>query len=121
MTTKEVAAKLVKLCSEGKFDVATDTLYSSDIVSMEASAPPGGSRESKGLAAVKAKGEWWAANHEVHSIAVEGPLITGPHFAVIFKLDVTFKPQSKRFTMEEIAIYKVADGKIVNEEFFYSM
>jgi ketosteroid isomerase-like protein len=121
MTTQEVAATLVKLCSEGKFDVATDTLYSPDIVSMEAGAPPGGSRESKGLAAVKAKGEWWTANHEVHSVAVQGPLVAGSHFAVTFKLDVTFKPQSRRFTMEEVAVYKVADGKIVYEEFFYAM
>jgi ketosteroid isomerase-like protein len=121
MTTQEVADKLVKLCSAGKFDEATDALYSPDIVSMEASAPPGQSRESKGIAAIKAKGEWWVANHEVHSAKVEGPIVAGAYFAVTFKLDITFKPQSKRFTMEEIAVYKVADGKIVHEEFFYAM
>jgi ketosteroid isomerase-like protein len=120
MTTQEVADTLVKLCSVGKFDEAM-ALYSPDIVSMEAGAPPGGSRESKGIDAVKAKGEWWVANHEVHSGAVEGPLVAGAHFAVTFKFDVTFKPDSRRFTMEEIAVYKVADGKIVYEEFFYSM
>ena len=121
MTTQEVADKLVKLCSQGKFDEAVESLYSPDIVSMEAGAPPGQSRESKGLEAVKAKGEWWVANHEVHSAVVEGPLVAGSHFAVTFKLDVTFKPQSRRFTMEEVAVYKVADGKIVYEEFFYNM
>ena len=121
MTTKEVGDKLVKLCSEGKFDQATETLYSPDIVSMEAGAPPGGSREAKGLAAVRAKGDWWNANHEIHSSTVEGPLVTNSHFAVVFKLDVTFKPQNKRFKMEEVAVYKVADGKIVYEEFFYNM
>jgi len=121
MTTKEVASELVKLCSQGKFDKATDALYSPDIVSMEAGAPPGQSRESKGIAAVKKKGEWWTANHEVHSVSVEGPLVAGSHFAVTFKLDVTFKPQSRRFTMDELAVYKVVDGKIVYEEFFYAM
>jgi hypothetical protein len=121
MTTQEVANTLVKLCSEGKFHEAVETLYSDDIVSMEAGAPPGGSRESKGLAAVKAKSEWWTTNHEVHSTRVEGPLVAGSHFAVTFKLDVTFKPQAKRFTMEEVAVYKVADGKVVYEEFFYNM
>ena len=75
MTTQEVADTLVKLCSEGKFDEAVATLYSPDIVSMEAGAPPGQSRETKGLPAVKAKGEWWTANHEVHSAKVEGPLV----------------------------------------------
>ncbi len=121
MTTQEIASTLIKLCSEGKFHEATEQLYSPDIVSVEAGAPPGQSRESKGIAAVKAKGEWWSNNHEVHSSKVEGPLIAGSHFAVTFKLDVTFKPQNRRFTMEEIAVYKVADGKIVYEEFFYNM
>jgi hypothetical protein len=121
MTTQEVANKLVKLCSEGKFHDAIDTLYSPDIVSMEAGAPPGRSPESKGLAAVKGKAEWWAANHDVHSSTVEGPLVAGSHFAVTFKMDITFKPQAKRFKLEEVAVYKVADGKIVHEQFFYSM
>jgi ketosteroid isomerase-like protein len=121
MTTQEVANKLVKLCSEAKFQEAMEALYSPDIVSMEAGAPPGGSREAKGIAAVKAKGEWWVANHEVHSAKVEGPLVAGSHFSVVFKLDVTFKPEGRRFTMEEVAVYKVKDGKIVYEEFFYNM
>jgi hypothetical protein len=121
MTTQQVANSVVTLCSQGKFQEAMETLYSPDIVSMEAGAPPGQSREAKGIAAVAAKGQWWAENHDVHSIAVEGPLVAGSHFSVVYKLDVTFKPQAKRFTMEEVAVYKVADGKIVYEEFFYNM
>jgi hypothetical protein len=121
MTTQEVADKLVHFCSAGKFEEAVEALYSPDIVSVEPSAPPGQSRESKGLEAVKAKGQWWVSNHEVHSVTVEGPLVAGVHFAVTFKMDVTFKPQSKRFHMEEIGVYKVVDGKVVYEEFFYSM
>ncbi len=121
MNTQEVADTLVKLCSQGKFEEATKALYSPDIVSVEAGAPPGQSRESKGLQAVIAKGEWWVANHEVHSVKVEGPLVAGSHFAVTFKMDVTFKPQSKRFQMEEVAVYKVDDGKVVYEQFFYNM
>lgn len=120
-STQQVAEELVKLCSHGKFEEATKTYYSPDIVSVEAGAPPGQSRESKGLDAVLKKGEWWVANHEVHSVKVEGPLVAGSHFAVTFKMDVTFKPESRRFTMEEIGIYKVQDGKVVYEEFFYSM
>ena len=118
---KEVGQKLVDLCKQGKFKEAMESLYSPKIVSVEAGAPPGQSRESKGLDAVRAKGEWWTNNHEVHSSTVEGPLVAGSYFAVTFKLDVTFKPEAKRFQMEEIGVYKVADGKIVSEEFFYAM
>jgi ketosteroid isomerase-like protein len=100
---------------------ATEALYSPDIVSVEAAAPPGGSREVKGIDAVMKKGEGFMATHEVHSTTVEGPLVAGSHFAVTFKLDMTFKPENKRFTMEEIGIYKVANGKVVHEEFFYNM
>jgi ketosteroid isomerase-like protein len=119
MDTQQVARELVRLCSEGKFEEATDALYHSDIVSVEAGAPPGSPRESRGIDAVKAKGEWWVANHEVHSSSVEGPLVAGSHFAVKFTMDITFKPENRRFTMEEIGVYKVVDGKIVQEEFFY--
>ena len=121
MTTQEVADQLVKLCREDKFGEAVASLYGEDIVSMEAIAPPGQSRETTGLQAVKAKGEWWQANHEVHGTTVEGPLVAGSHFSVTFKLDVTFKPQNRRFHMEEVAVYKVQDGKVVYEEFFYDM
>jgi len=121
MSTREIADQLVRMCRENQFHQAMEALYAPDIVSVEAGAPPGGSRESKGMDAVRAKGEWWATNHEVHSSTVEGPLVAGSHFAVTFKFDVTFKPQNRRFTMEEIAIYKVADDKIVYEEFFYNM
>lgn len=120
MTTQEVADKLVSLCSEGKFHEAVTTLYSPDIVSVEAAAPPGQSRESKGLDAVLAKGEMFMTNHEIHSGKVEGPLVAGSHFSVTFKMDLTFKPQDKRFVMEEIGVYKVVGGKVVYEEFFYA-
>jgi ketosteroid isomerase-like protein len=120
MSTQDVANKVVELCKQAKFHEAL-ALYSPDIVSVEAFAPPGQSRETKGLDGVKAKGEWWVNNHEVHSAIVEGPLVAGDHFAVTFKFDVTFKPENKRIKMDEIGMYKVADGKIVREEFFYSM
>ena len=121
MTTKEIADKLVAACKQGDFFGPYQTLYSPDIVSVEAGAPPGQSREAKGMDAIRAKGDWWTANHEMHSASVEGPLVAGEHFSVAFKMEITFKPENRRFTMEEIAVYKVADGKIVREEFFYSM
>src|SRR5215469_12488447 len=73
MTTQEIANTLTKLCSVGKFDEAMNKLYATNIVSMEAGAPPGQSREAKGIDAVRKKAEWWTANHEVHSAKVEGP------------------------------------------------
>jgi ketosteroid isomerase-like protein len=76
------------------------------------------------MAAVKGKAEWWTANHEVHKAEVEGPYPNGDRFIVHFKFDVTAKggPMAgKRFVMDEGALYTVKDGKVVHEEFFYSM
>lgn len=119
MTTQEVAQQLVDLCKEGKFMEAVQTLYAQDIVSVEATPMPDGTREMTGIDAVIGKGNWWADNHEVHSASVEGPLVAGSHFCVRFTLDVTFKPTGKRTTMDELAIYHVKDGKVAREEFFY--
>lgn len=119
MNTQEIANKLVALCKQGKLQDAK-VLYAPDAVSVEASVPPGAQREAVGLAAIQAKGEWWSANHEVHSMTVAGPWPHDDRFIVGFKIDVTMKATGTRFTMEEMGLYTVRDGKIVREEFFYS-
>ena len=121
MKTMEIAKKLADLCRQGKNAEALDTLFSADVVSVEAGAPPGMEREAKGLAAVKAKGEWWRANHEIHSASVTGPWPHDDKFVVGFQYDVTNKPSGKRMKMDEVGLYTVRDGKIVREEFFYDM
>jgi len=123
-TTLEVGKKLVELCKQGKFHEAMESFYAPSIVSVEAGGPPGTNPRSEGIAAVKAKAEWWEKNHEVHKVEVTGPWPHGERFVAIFKMDVTAKAgpmAGKRFTMEEAALYTVKNGKIVHEEFFYSM
>lgn len=121
MTTEEIGKQLVSLCNQGKGMEAIQTLYSPDVVSVEAMAMPDGSRETKGLPGVIGKSEWWLSAHEVHSGLAEGPLVSPAHFCVRFKYDVTLKQTGKRFVMEELGVYQVADGKITREEFFYAM
>ena len=122
MDTKQVAQRLVDLCRDGKNAEARATLYSPDIVSIEAYAPPGMSAESRGLEAIRAKGEWWRANHEIHDAAAKGPYMNGDKFAVAFHFDITPKTgpgAGTRTMMEEVAVYTVKNGKIVREEFMY--
>jgi ketosteroid isomerase-like protein len=121
MNTFEIGQKMVELCREGKNDEAIKTLFSKDIVSVEAGAPPGQDATTKGMVAVLAKGAWWVDNHIVHSAKAEGPWPHGDKFIVRFTYDVTYKETGKRFTMDEAALYTVANGKVVKEEFFYTM
>ncbi len=121
MTTMEIANSLVDLCRQGKNHDAMNSLYAEDIVSIEAGAPPGQERESHGIEATMAKGQWWQENHDVHDAIVSGPWPNGDQFIVTFRYDITFKPEDRRFVMEEAALYTTRDGKIVREEFFYAM
>jgi len=120
----EVGRKLVELCRQGKAVEAAETLDAPDIVSIEAVPGPGYSQRLEGKAAVKGKNEWWVKNHEVHSAEARGPFPHGDRFIVYFKYDVTPKEgpmRGKRMQMDEAALYTVANGKIVKEEFFYHM
>ena len=121
MSTMDIARKLVKLCSEGRNAEALDTLFADDAVSVEAMAMSDAPPETKGLEAIKAKGEWWMDNHEIHSASVTGPWPHGDRFIVGYQFDVTNKPSGRRMKMDEAALYHVRDGKIVREEFFYDM
>ena len=121
MSTLDIANKLVDLCRQGKNEEALSTLYAEDAVSVEAVAMPGAPQEAKGLAAIRAKGEWWFTNHEIHSASVTGPWPHGNRFIVGFQYDVTNKPSGRRMKMDEVGLYTIENGKIVREEFFYAV
>ena len=120
MSTLEIARQLVDLCRQGRNDEAVNTLFADNAVSVEAVAMPGGSAESRGLAAIRGKGEWWRANHEIHSATVTGPWPHGDRFVVGFQYDVTIKPTGQRMQMDEVGLFTIEGGKIVREEFFYT-
>ncbi len=122
MDTKEVGAKLVELCKQGKNLEAIETFYDHGIVSVEAQAAAGMPAVMTGIDAIRGKHKWWVENHEIHSSSAEGPFANGDRFAVIYQFDVTPKDgpmKGKRMAMKEIGVYTVKDGKIVREEFLY--
>jgi ketosteroid isomerase-like protein len=120
MTTMDLAKRYVALCKEGKFEACLGELFAKDAVSVEAGGPPGMDRTAKGLDAIRAKGEWWGKNHEIHSLEVQGPYPNDDRFIVRFTMDITIKQQNLRVTMDEMGLFTVKDGKIVREEFFYT-
>ncbi|MGZ4809758.1 MAG: nuclear transport factor 2 family protein [Thermoanaerobaculia bacterium] len=124
MDATQVGKKLVEFCRNGLNLDAISTLYSPEIVSVEAAGSDEMPAEMRGIDKVVAKNKWWYENHEIHHASAEGPFPHKDRFAVIFHYETTPKtgPQKgKRGKFQEVAIYTVKNGKIVREEFFYDM
>ncbi len=122
MNTQQVANRLVELCRRGEFTKAQEELYAAEAVSLEPEgAPSGALGNARGLDAIREKGKAFDQTYEtIHGITVSEPLVAGEFFSLVMGLDATWK-QGGRYAMEEICVYRVRDGKIVLEQFFYSV
>ncbi len=120
MNLKEIAEELVAGCRENRAKENLSNLYAPDAVSVEAQDMSGMGRETQGLEGIRGKHDWWENAHDVSGATVGGPFLHGDdRFAVIFEVQGTVKDSGESFDTREVAIYHVADGKIVREEFFY--
>ncbi len=123
MTTQEIANRLVAMNRENLHMEIYEELFDQDVVSVE---NWGEKMESKGMEAIKQKGEmWYSAIEEVHEMRTSDPLVADHSFAVTFYMDITHKEGNAlgipagRSAMTELAIYHVNEaGKIYKEEFF---
>lgn len=120
MSTHQIAQRLVELCRAGRYEQAQSELYAADAVSIE-----GDSRQAdapgyaSGLDAIREKGRKWEESIvEVHGGSVSDPVVADGWFSVAMAIDATYKDMG-RVAMKEICVYRVRDGKIVHEQFFY--
>ena len=121
---KAIGHKLVHFCRNGLNLEAISTLYSPEIVSVEAMGSDAAPAEIRGIDQVVGKNKQWYANNEIHHASAEGPFPHHDRFAVIFHYETTAKEgprKGQRAEFEEVAVYTVKDGKIVREEFYYDM
>jgi len=120
MNTQEVANTYIDWMRNGKGEQIIKELYSENIVSKEMPNWPG-QVVTEGIQAVAEKNQAWMANvQDFHSSEVSDPIVAGDHFTCRMSFDVTFK-DSGRTQMEELATFQVNNGKITEEQFFYSM
>lgn len=73
-----------------------------------------------GIKAVEAKCKAWMDAHIIHSAKATGPFVGATGFSVLFDMDVEAKDGSMpRMIMQEVGVYTVKNGKVVQEEFMY--
>lgn len=119
MKTLEVANKWREMCQQGKNLECINELYADNISSREMPGLPNEIMNGKQNVWNKSK-EWLDNVEEFHAGEISEPIVAGNHFTSKMTYDVTFKDQGRQ-QMEEVAVFEVKDGKIVNEQFFYSM
>lgn len=119
MTINEIANKIAELNRTHSYQEIYENYYSPDVISVEAMDGP--MKEVRGMEQIMQKMQWWQDNNETHSVEVSEPLVSDSHFAITFKMDTTDKSSGNRTVMTELGLYEVKNGKVVREEFFYSV
>ncbi len=120
MTTQEIADQWANYCLVGNWDDAQKELYDNSCVSIEMPGAQGFPEKVKGIEAIKTKGEKWSEMiQEFHGVQIDGPIVAGDHFSATMKMDITPKDGPRRVD-EEIGVFRVENGKIVSEQFFYA-
>ncbi len=121
MTTQDIANRYYELASQAQWGKISEELHDDKVVCMEPEhmAAKGLPIKTEGKEALQAKA---AANRQrietLHTQYCSKPIVAGDFFSVELKRDVTFKNMSRE-QKEEIGVFRVKDGKIVSEQFFY--
>lgn len=119
MNTSEVANRLVELCRQEKNVDAINELYSDNVLSREPKGTCLEVSESK-VAVLDKTNKWFDSIETIHSYVISGPLVSGDFFTIAMDIDATYKEHGRR-VMNEIGVYHVRDGMIVDESFHYDI
>jgi ketosteroid isomerase-like protein len=116
MTIEELARSYYELAKQNKWEEIIDRYYDDDIECIE----PANSKSApytKGKQNVKAKAMHFQEIIEVfHDGYVTEPIVAGDLFSVGMGMEFTMKG-SGRVRFDEIAVFRVKDGKVIREEF----
>ena len=117
-TTADVAANFTALWLAGDFRAAGEKYWAEDVVSVEPHVQADdASTVCRGIEAVRARHLRWFSTHGIEDLCVDGPFITGNHFALF--IDMLVVHAGRRIPHSQIAVFAVRDGKIVEERFFH--
>lgn len=99
------------MCRDGKVEEAKQELFAEETLSIE---PAEGilSKETKGNNSHTKKAELF------YGSIITNPFVAGDYFSIGWDTDIQMNGRERQ-TMSEICLYKIKDGKIVSEQFFY--
>jgi hypothetical protein len=118
MTTQQVANRLIELSRQGKIQEVQKELFADNAVSIEPNDSMG-PKVVNGLPGIIEKSKMFeSVVEEFHGSKISEPLVSGNYFTISWWIDTTMKGRG-RSQMEEICVYKVENGKIVSEQFFF--
>jgi hypothetical protein len=119
-TVEQVANRLVELCREQKYVQAVEELYAENSTSNE---PAGTSNPvTKGYDAVRDNVVRFVENtRELTDLRISDPIIADNFFSITMKMNCRMEGVSFAMPMDEVCVYHVLDGKIVNEHFFHTV
>jgi hypothetical protein len=120
METQEIAKRLVELCRKGDYEQAHEELYADNVVSIEPEGAPG-EQKVVGREGLQRKAEQFQDMiEEYHGTEVSDPVVGDRFISLSMSIDATMKGMGRQ-KMDEICVYEVQDGKIVKEQFFYTV
>lgn len=113
-----VARGFTALCLAGEFYAAGEKYWADDVVSIEP-YPQADDPDAvcRGIEAVRARNQRWFSTHAIEDLSVDGPFITGDHFALF--ADMLIVHAGRRTPHSHIAVFAVREGKIIEERYFH--
>lgn len=121
MSIAEIGDRLTALCRNGDWQKAYDELYDEKAKSIEPFPSPIAEIETPGLQSIRSKAKRFdGLIEQIFSIDVSAPHIVGNYLSFTLSMDAAMTGRGRAMVLSEICVYKVQDGKIISEQFFYS-
>lgn len=112
-SAEQIGKQLIASFNAGKWQL-NSKLWSKDLVGIE-----GGGMLWKGYKNVQLKNKFWSKGNTPLGGHAEGPYVGATGFSVKFRMDIKDNSTGRRTIMEEIGVYTVLNGMIIQEEFMY--
>jgi ketosteroid isomerase-like protein len=119
MNLKETVEEMNRMIISGQNMDAFEKYYHEDVVMQENNQPATAGKAANREREKKAQEQMMASVEQFHGAEAKSVAIGDNTTMVEWSFDMTYKG-GKRSKMEQVAVQKWKDGKIIHERFYYS-